>query len=229
MYVSHYRAPFYVSSLSSLSLVDLDSVQSQLDLDNNNLSQAQKRLAAAMEAVQAVTDRVKNAKKENQYVSKFEREKGQVRVESNSMNKNHCSQSNLVFAVSLLFASIVSSLCVRSLLREIRVLETHSDELSQDIETHADNIDRHDALVQARITALQEDIVRVEEKIVASAEESKKCQEDTIKLKQEVSTSNTRAKVRQKDCRPSLLSYIIQRAPHPFDILLVPSNLLPAT
>jgi hypothetical protein len=95
------------------------------------------------------------------------------------------------------------------------VLDTHREQLTEDIAVHTENIEQHQSIVHGRIVALKQDIVHYEEHIVASAVHSKQYQEDAVKFKQAVrnrrSDDSYRAVVTPTscsfNCRLSLFSF----------------------
>lgn len=133
-------APFSYSSQSCLFAEELDALQRELDVDDGNLAEAERRVAAAMAAVTSLTDSIRGAKAEH-----------------------------------------------KSAVREVRVLAAHQAQLDDDIAARTADIDSHDLRLQSRLVALKNDVAQLEVAIVASADQSKQIQEETVTLKQKVS------------------------------------------
>ena len=163
--------PFFFSSflvcclfpflLFPSSSEELDALQRELDVDDGNLAEAERRVAAAMAAVTALTESIRAAKAEH-----------------------------------------------KSAVREVRVLAAHQVQLDDDIAARSSDIDTHDSRLQSRLVALKQDVTQLEVAIVASADQSKQIQEETVTLKQKVRTDTTRAARCVVDGRDLLLALL---------------------
>lgn len=118
---------------------ELDALQRELDVDDGSLAEAERRVAAAMAAVTALTESIRAAKAEH-----------------------------------------------KSAVREVRVLAAHQVQLDDDIAARSSDIETHDSRLQNRLVALKQDVAQLEVAIVASADQSKQIQEETVTLKQKV-------------------------------------------